>query len=107
MFPLDFEEFCWSQGTDPALWDAVKGCFAAREPVPDFLHEMFLDLWLRYVLIGGMPEVVQVFADTHDTQLMRARQRGILDTYLREGSRARPPDQDHIRCGAVAAEQGE
>ena len=28
-----------------------------------------------------MPEVVQVFADTHDTQLMRARQRGILDTY--------------------------
>ncbi|MDR3994921.1 MAG: AAA family ATPase, partial [Adlercreutzia sp.] len=46
MFPLDFEEFCWSQGTDPALWDAVKGCFAAREPVPDFLHEMFLDLWL-------------------------------------------------------------
>ena len=42
---------------------------------------MFLDLWLRYVLIGGMPEAVQVFADTHDTQLMRARQRGILDTY--------------------------
>lgn len=81
MFPLDFEEFCWSQGTDPTLWDAVKECFAAREPVPDFLHEMFLDLWLRYVLIGGMPEAVQVFADTHDTQLMRARQRGILDTY--------------------------
>ena len=81
MFPLDFEEFCWSQGTDPTLWNAVKGCFAAREPVPDFLHEMFLDLWLRYVLIGGMPEAVQVFADTHDTQLMRARQRGILDTY--------------------------
>ena len=49
--------------------------------MPDFLHEMFLDLWLRYVLIGGMPEAVQVFADTHDTQLMRARQRGILDTY--------------------------
>ena len=81
MFPMDFEEFCWSQGTDPTLWDAVKECFAAREPVPDFLHEMFLDLWLRYVLIGGMPEAVQVFADTHDTQLMRARQRGILDTY--------------------------
>ena len=81
MFPLDFEEFCWSQGTDPTLWDAVKECFTAREPVPDFLHEMFLDLWLRYVLIGGMPEAVQVFADTHDTQLMRARQRGILDTY--------------------------
>ena len=76
MFPLDFEEFCWSQGTDPTLWDAVKGCFAAREPVPDFLHEMFLDLWLRYVLIGGMPEAVQVFADTHDTQLMRARGEG-------------------------------
>lgn len=81
MFPLDFEEFCWSQGTDPALWDAVKGCFAAREPVPDFLHEMFLDLWLRYVLIGGMPRSLQVFADTHDTQLMRAGS-GVFSTHI-------------------------
>ncbi len=80
--------------------------------MPDFLHEMFLDLWLRYVLIGGMPEAVQVFADTTipsscapGSEVFSTH---IVPTYaLREGSRARPPDQDHIRCGAVAAEQGE
>lgn len=81
MFPLDFEEFCWSQGIDGYLWDTITDCFAARKPVPDFLHERFLDLWKRYVLVGGMPQAVQTFVDTHDTQLMRLRQRGILDAY--------------------------
>lgn len=81
MFPLDFEEFCWSQGIDGYLWDTITDCFAARKPVPDFLHERFLDLWKRYVLVGGMPQVVQTFVDTHDTQLMRLRQRNILDAY--------------------------
>lgn len=81
MFPLDFEEFCWSQGIDGYLWDTITDCFAARKPVPDFLHERFLDLWKRYVLVGGMPQAVQTFVDTHDTQLMRLRQRSILDAY--------------------------
>ena len=81
MFPLDFEEFCWSQGIDERLWDTIADCFAARESVPDFLHERFLDLWKRYVLVGGMPQAVQTFVDTHDTQLMRLRQRSILDAY--------------------------
>lgn len=81
MFPLDFEEFCWSQGIDERLWNTIVDCFAARESVPDFLHEQFLDLWKRYVLVGGMPQAVQTFVDTHDTQLMRLRQRSILDAY--------------------------
>ncbi|MEG0303098.1 ATP-binding protein [Gordonibacter sp.] len=81
MFPLDFEEFCWANGLDGSLWDIVAGCFASKTPVPDFLHERFMDLFRRYVLVGGMPEAVHVFVSTNDTQAMRARQKSILDAY--------------------------
>lgn len=81
MFPLDFQEFCWAQGLDDSLWRMVEECFARRTPVPDYLHDKMYGLWMRYVLIGGMPEAVQVFVDTHDTQEMRLRQRSILAAY--------------------------
>lgn len=81
MFPLDFEEFTWAFGVSSALWDVVLECFESGAAVPDYLHHRFMDLFYRYVLVGGMPEAVQLFANTSDTQAMRARQRGILDAY--------------------------
>lgn len=81
MFPLDFQEFCWAYGVDDSLWSIVEQCYLEKAPVPDFLHERFRDLFFKYVLVGGMPEAVQVFVATSDTQAMRARQRGILDAY--------------------------
>lgn len=87
MFPLDFQEFCWAHGVDDALWAIVEECFAQRKPVPDFLHEKYRDLFALYVLVGGMPEAVQAFIDTNDTQTMRARQKSILATYRHDIAR--------------------
>lgn len=81
MFPLDFQEFCWAAGVDDSLWEIARGCFENRTEVPGFLHERFVDLFSRYVLVGGMPEAVQVFFSTNDTQAMRARQKSILTAY--------------------------
>lgn len=81
MFPLDFEEFTWAFGVDSTLWDIVRSCYATKAAVPDFLHDQFMRHFFRYVLVGGMPEAVQVFANTLDTQAMRARQKSILAAY--------------------------
>ncbi len=81
MFPLDFEEFSWAFGTDGALWDILRECFAKKQEVPEYLHDRFIDMFCKYVLAGGMPEAVQLFADTNDTAAMRQRQAGILNTY--------------------------
>lgn len=81
MFPLDFEEFTWGFGVDSSLWDVVRSCFESGDEVPGYIHDRLMSLFFRYVLVGGMPEAVQLFADTSDTQAMRARQRGILEAY--------------------------
>lgn len=81
MFPLDFEEFSWAYGTADELWRVVRECRLAAEAVPDFIHEKLSNLFWLYVLVGGMPEAVQAYVSTNDTQLMRSRQRSILDAY--------------------------
>ncbi len=81
MFPLDFEEFCWASGVDESLIQIINECFNLKAEVPDFLHDKFIELFYRYVLVGGMPEAVQIFVSTGDTQAMRARQSNILDNY--------------------------
>lgn len=81
MYPMDFEEFSWADGVDNSLWDVVRSCFNERREVPSFVHDRLMNEYWRYVLVGGMPEAVQTYASTHDTQAMRARQRGILNAY--------------------------
>ena len=81
MFPLDFEEFTWGFGVDKSLWGIVRECFAAKSEVPKYLHTKFMDLFCKYVLVGGMPEAVDLFVKTNDTAAMRQRQVSILDTY--------------------------
>lgn len=81
MFPMDFEEFSWAMGADESLWDIVRECYDEGAAVPGFIHDKFVDLYHRYVLVGGMPNAVQVFASTSDTQAMRVSQRRITSAY--------------------------
>lgn len=108
MFPLDFQEFCWANGVDDSLWDIVAGCRTQLEPVPDFIHDKFYDLFLRYVLVGGMPEAVQIYVSTGDTQAMRARQRSIVQNYRADIARyvADPVHAERIKTiyGAIPAQ---
>ena len=64
MFPLDFEEFCRSQGASNALWETLRRHFEQLEPVEQSLHERLLRLWRLYMVVGGMPEAVQRYTDT-------------------------------------------
>ena len=61
MRPLDFEEFCWAIGVSEEAVDAVRRGFANRAPLTDYLHEIMLGNFRSYVIVGGMPEVVQRF----------------------------------------------
>lgn len=81
MYPLDFEEFCWGMGIGPSLTSAVRQAFQSRATVPAYLHERLIDLFYRYLLVGGMPDVVQSFVDSSDLVRVRRMQRDIISLY--------------------------
>ena len=87
MFPLDFEEFCWANGMHAEVFDRMKKHFTDETPVEDFLHDRLLSLFHQYLIVGGMPEAVAVFAGANDMQEVRSVQTDIVDLYKRDIAR--------------------
>lgn len=64
MYPLDFEEFLWATG-NKRYTDNIKKSFKNDEPLMDAIHENLLDLFYKYLYLGGMPNVLNNFLENH------------------------------------------
>ena len=80
MFPMDFEEFLWAQGREGTM-EMLKRHFDERKPLGEDLHASMMDLFRQYLVVGGMPKAVSVFAETHDLGEVDAVKREILTLY--------------------------
>lgn len=49
--------------------------------VSETVHETLCKLFYSYLVVGGMPETVQIYVDTHDIAKVVLNQRSILDLY--------------------------
>lgn len=84
MYPLDLEEFANALGISDDVIAHLRECFVQRKPVDAFIHGRMLDLVRHYLLIGGMPAVVQKYLDTNNLKSVLEQQRGIIRTYKRD-----------------------
>ena len=81
MFPLDFEEFLWANGISPEIIALVTKSLQDRLPVSPAIHQRMRQLMLEYVVVGGMPEVVNRFITTHNMSDVLEEQRSIITGY--------------------------
>lgn len=64
MYPMDFEEFCIALGDTP-LVAYIRDCFATLTPLEQGLHEKAMQLFREYMLVGGMPQAVSTYIESH------------------------------------------
>lgn len=81
MYPLDFEEFLWANGITEQMLGLLKKCLNDETPVPEALHNRFRQLLLQYIVVGGMPAVVQLFVDDKQMGPVLQLQRDIVRSY--------------------------
>ena len=81
MYPLDFEEFCLANGVQESTIDMLRDRFTRNEPVSDSVHDTMMRLFQAYVVVGGMPDVVQRYVNTHDIAQIIALQSDLLALY--------------------------
>ena len=84
MFPLDLEEFASAIGIGEDVLAHLKECYEQRKSVDGFVHGRMLELVRLYLLIGGMPAVVQKYLDTNNLKQVLEEQRAIIRTYKRD-----------------------
>jgi predicted AAA+ superfamily ATPase len=65
LHPMDFEEFLWALGQEQ-LANLVKGAYHDLRKFE--LHETALELYRFYLAVGGMPESVAIYAETHELE---------------------------------------
>lgn len=98
MYPLDFEEFLWANGISSQVIDTVKTSFEQESMVSEGIHQAMLQLLYRYVIVGGLPEVVNCFLETKNIDLIYKKQRTLLAEYEEDMVKyADDADKAHIR----------
>lgn len=84
MFPLDFEEFAISNGVSQETISTLKESFKKAEPVNGYLHSKLMELFRRYLVVGGMPEAVDRYISTLDLAEVSNIHNAIVKLYKKD-----------------------
>ena len=79
MYPMDFEEFLWALDDD-LMMPFITQCFQKRKPLGG-LHRKALDYFRIYMIVGGMPQSILKYIETHDFEEVDRVKRSILQVY--------------------------
>lgn len=82
MYPLDFEEYLLAKGVGKQAIGAMKDCFVNKIAPDPGMDRMFADHFKEYVLIGGMPEAVSIFLESHNLHLAQTSQENVMGLYV-------------------------
>ncbi len=81
MRPMSFKEFLWANGYSDELIDNLKEYFEKNEVVPIATHDKLNELFLHYIVVGGMPAAVKKYIETSNMQQVINIQKNILLDY--------------------------
>ncbi|MCQ2393440.1 MAG: AAA family ATPase [Kiritimatiellae bacterium] len=80
MYPMDFEEFLWALG-DEMTMEFIRDHFISRDAMGPALHRKCMDYFRQYLVVGGMPQAVEAFAEKRDLGRVDRIKRRILQLY--------------------------
>lgn len=81
MFPLDFEEFLYANGMNEIVISSLQKKFERLEALDEPMHNKMMDLFRKYLLVGGLPDAVNSFLSEKNIQSVREIQKEIHDYY--------------------------
>ncbi len=94
MCQLDFEEFLIANGMGEDVIDALRAKFFKREALDEAMHNYVMDLFRKYLLVGGMPDAVNTYLETHNIMLVRDVHNSIIEMYRSDASKY---EKDNMR----------
>lgn len=80
IYPMNFEEYMLNK--NKILYEKIVESFNNKEPLEAEIHKIAMDNFYDYLLVGGMPEVVEVFLEDENHQSARETLIELYDNYL-------------------------
>ena len=82
LYPLDFEEFLWGIGIKRETINYAKDCFENIKPMDEYIMKQLAEQFKMYILVGGMPNVVNEYVKTSSLSKVLILQKAIVENYL-------------------------
>lgn len=83
IYPMDLEEFLWATG-NPVMMDTIRSFTRDRRMFGGALHRQLMGMFRQYLVVGGMPQAVLEYVDSHDLELVDKAKREILSIYRQD-----------------------
>lgn len=80
VYPMTFDEFLMN--SNRMLYDTVKEAYESKKPLDTKIHELAMEHVYKYLLVGGMPEVVETCIDGGDLFESREILKELYENYL-------------------------
>ncbi len=90
LYPLDFEEFLWALDREK-LAGEIRAHYAENETMPEALHQLALEQYQQYFIVGGMPAAVANFVATNSFIKVQQIQNNILNQYIADMAKYADP----------------
>ncbi len=103
MYPMDYEEFRWALG-DQATVPLLKSLYENWSPMGEATNRKLMRDFRLYMLVGGMPQAVNTYLDTHDLSLVDQTKRTILQLYDADFYELDPSGQTSMLFHAIPAQ---
>lgn len=81
MFPMDFEEFLYANGVGKIAIESMREAFNKLQSLPDAIHNKIMDLFKKYLIVGGLPKAVETFVESRNIVEFRAIQKSTYNLY--------------------------
>lgn len=99
MYPLSFEEFLYATDNEDLI-EMIRESYASFIPLDIPFHNRALELYRKYLVVGGYPAVVKTYLETENYDAVRSVQANISDSYIADMTKYSTPN-DTIRSIAV------
>ena len=87
MYPMDFEEFLLANGFHEQTVSTLHKQFSEKRSLDKSTHEKMLDLFKKYLLVGGLPDAVKTYVENKNIVEVRSIQREIHEFYAMDASK--------------------
>lgn len=84
LYPMTFSEFLFVRNT--AFYNFLQTSWKERKEISQEYHDLGMKYFFEYMLIGGMPEAVDIFIQTGSYQRALMTLRNIYSNYLNDMS---------------------
>ncbi|MGM9868190.1 MAG: ATP-binding protein [Sodaliphilus sp.] len=81
MQSMDFEEFLWAKGYNEALIEQLYDHMLHNIPLPNSIFDAMLEAFREYMVVGGMPEVVDCFVGQNNFSNVLKLQKQLFHDY--------------------------